>query len=334
MTKQTAGPAFEAPPSEETSFQDAVDSLASLLTDEEEPRGTQEQDEPEDEDEVEETADSADESDQDEEDEADEEEGEEEPVFVIDGEEVTLTQLQEWRRDGLRQADYTRKTQQAAEIRKQAEAIASEAQTLRQEYYQRLEMVKQALEQGAPAKRSAAEWDTLRQQDPVRFAAEWADTQRHQQEMAAVESEQVRVQQEAQEAWLQQMETHLQRERERLYSAIPEWKDESKAKQEKATLRSFAQERYGFTNEELDGVYDHRLMLLLRDAQRFNKLSSEAKPKVEKNRQAAKVLQPGGRTPKTNRSAKSAKSLREKSRKLARTGSIDDAVSLFMDILE
>jgi len=43
-------------------------------------------------------------------------------TVLIDGEEVTLEELREWRQNGLRQSDYTRKTQEAAAVRKAAEA--------------------------------------------------------------------------------------------------------------------------------------------------------------------------------------------------------------------
>jgi len=42
-------------------------------------------------------------------------------LIELDGEQVTLDQVREWRRDGLRQSDYTRKTQEAAQVRKAAE---------------------------------------------------------------------------------------------------------------------------------------------------------------------------------------------------------------------
>jgi hypothetical protein len=43
-------------------------------------------------------------------------------TIMIDGEEVTLEDIREWKKGTLRQADYTRKTQEAATVRKQAEA--------------------------------------------------------------------------------------------------------------------------------------------------------------------------------------------------------------------
>lgn len=41
--------------------------------------------------------------------------------YNIDGEEFTLDEIREWRKSGLRQADYTRKTQEVAKQRKEAE---------------------------------------------------------------------------------------------------------------------------------------------------------------------------------------------------------------------
>ena len=43
-------------------------------------------------------------------------------VITIDGEEVTLEQVREWRKDGLRQSDYTRKTQETAATKAALEA--------------------------------------------------------------------------------------------------------------------------------------------------------------------------------------------------------------------
>jgi hypothetical protein len=50
-------------------------------------------------------------------------EEETEPIseFDIDGEKVTLDQIKEWKNSGLRQSDYTKKTQEVANMRKEAE---------------------------------------------------------------------------------------------------------------------------------------------------------------------------------------------------------------------
>ena len=45
-----------------------------------------------------------------------------EPSFEIDGEKVSLSTLKEWKANGLRQSDYTRKTQELAQQRKELES--------------------------------------------------------------------------------------------------------------------------------------------------------------------------------------------------------------------
>ena len=52
------------------------------------------------------------------------------PEIEIGGEKVKLSQIQEWRKGYLRQDDYTRKTQQLAEQRKQIEQLQQRLQPL------------------------------------------------------------------------------------------------------------------------------------------------------------------------------------------------------------
>ena len=65
------------------------------------------------------------------------EEGDDAPVTVeVDGKQVTLTkaQIAEAYKSGLRQSDYTKKTTEAAEHRKAADAEIQKAQTERRDY--------------------------------------------------------------------------------------------------------------------------------------------------------------------------------------------------------
>lgn len=56
--------------------------------------------------------------------------GDHDPEIEIGGEKVKLSQIQEWRKGYLRQDDYTRKTQQLAEQRKQIEQLQQRLQPL------------------------------------------------------------------------------------------------------------------------------------------------------------------------------------------------------------
>lgn len=48
------------------------------------------------------------------------------PTYEIDGEKFTIDQIKEWKQNGLRQSDYTRKTQELAQMRKELEELGTE----------------------------------------------------------------------------------------------------------------------------------------------------------------------------------------------------------------
>src|SRR5437879_11143636 len=64
-----------------------------------------------------------------------------------------------------------------------------------------------------------------------------------------------------------------------LHDALPIWQDGDKAKPEQAKMVATAK-TYGFTEQEILSVVDHRALLILRDAMRYRELHREPnKPK-------------------------------------------------------
>lgn len=326
-----------------TPQENAEDRLSGILADDPEFRedDNQSQDEPAAEESVEEVDELEDEIDasdlQDEEADADEEEPDDaeddQPRYTleVDGEEIEVT-LDEMRNGYLRQADYTRKTQAVAETRKEIEQAQAEAAQRREEYATRLEQVREALDSMGPAARTAEQWDKLRQQNPTEFAAEWADYQRHKEELAAVEAEQARVGEEAKAEQQEQMQAILAKEQERLLEAVPEWQDKEVAAKEKADLKQYLGETYGYSDQDLSQVYDHRLLVMARKARMYDALEEKGRPQIEEKRKAAPVLKPGGRARKGKPSK--SRQLRERRKTLAQSGSIDDAAALMEMVLD
>lgn len=60
-------------------------------------------------------------------------------------------------------------------------------------------------------------------------------------------------------------EASINRERARTLQVIPDWKDEAKRTEDLAGMAEYLQ-RFGFDAAHLKSVYDHRLLLLIRDA--------------------------------------------------------------------
>jgi len=250
------------------------------------------------------------------------------PVITLDdGTVLTKAEVEENHRSGLRQADYTRKTQAVAELRKETEAEKAKVSEARQTYAEKITQLESFLSQNVP---STEGLDALRQTDPAEYAARVADLNRQQQQLAAVQVERQRVQAEQAEEAAKQHSQYLAAERDRLLEVVPEWKaDPTKAQAELQALRAAGAE-YGFSDAELDQVADHRAILLLRDAMRYRqgqKATAQVKPKIAK----APVLKPGTTGRVTAKPV--AKQRQSDFERLKKTGHINDATRLLMDFV-
>ena len=84
---------------------------------------------------------------------------------------------------------------------------------------------------------------------------------------------------------------------------------------------------YGFSEQEMTNLVDHRMFKVLRDALKYRELQ-KAKPKVtRKVQKAPKKMKPGAKPPKHSES----KAARQKQLdRLKKTHSIEDAASLIL----
>lgn len=255
-----------------------------------------------------------------------EEEGEaepaaEEPTYTVpvNGEEVSVT-LSELLAGYSRQADYTRKTQAAAEIRKAAEAEVNAARAERAQYAEKLVRVNALLEQSMPTPPDPA----LRAEDPSEWAARTLEYDREMQKRQALRQEQ--------EELVARHYAEIQAaETQKLREAVPEWSDAKVYEADKTAMVATA-EAYGFTIDHLNAVTDHRLMLMLRDAAKYREIRTNAKP-VMKQAAKAPVLQPGGKAVARPSSGSKAEQRAMKER-LAQTGRAADAARLIESMLD
>lgn len=270
--------------------------------------------------EVEET-DEAEESDED--DDVDEG-GEEEPdtptyTVKVDGKEVKVT-LDELLAGYSRTADYTRKTQELAQQRKQIEGEVQGYREAREQYSARLQQLEQVLESLQPPE---PDWDRLRQEDPAEFAAQWAEHQRLRAAREAAAAERARIEQERLIEQQRELAARLEEERERLKEAVPEWRDDVKRTEAMQALTNYARTTYGFTDDDLAQVYDHRVLLILRKAMLYDELTTKGVEQVRAKKRAAKVLKPGARKAPAKNSE-----LRAMRKRLAQSGRDIDAAAL------
>lgn len=204
-----------------------------------------------------------------------------------------------------RQAAFTRKTQELAEERAEVATLREQAMSLNASYRQNLELLAGALGSNLTA--------------PQRATLEGA------YQRAQVESEAL-----AEQAYAET----VQAEHERLLKAVPEWRDSDVRAEAKGRLLDYALEM-GFDADTLSGISDHRVMLVLRDAERgrqAREVSDDIVNKRKRQKGGAPKLKPGAR-PNTGKRSKSRADKRyaEQSARLRKTGSIDDAAAAIFE---
>jgi hypothetical protein len=260
------------------------------------------------------------------EEEGDPEEEDQPQVFTVkvDGKEVDVT-LEELQKGYSRTQDYTRKTQQIAEVRKQTEAELQEVRAEREQYAQLLGALQAQVQQAAQPN---IDWDRLYNEDPIEWVRQREVMRENQEKAAAIQSEQQRLAQLSQREQLQQREALLAQEQEALVAAIPEWKDAKKAQAEKAMLVQFGQ-KIGFTPDDLKNVVDHRAVVMLRKAALYDQMMSkrgQIKPVTNNGPRPAK---PGA----AGRVSSNTEAMRTQQR-LAKTGRVDDAANAILQLLK
>ena len=234
----------------------------------------------------------------------------------VDGKDVTVT-LDELQKGYSRTQDYTRKTQQIAEVRKQVEQETQAVRAERQQYAQLLGALQAQLQVSEPQ----IDLDRLYHEDPIEWVRQKEIVRERQEKLGAIQAEQQRLAQVSQYEQQRAMEMQIESQQEALLAALPDWKDPKKAKAEKALVIESAKAA-GFSDDDLKSVYDHRLVLLLRKAAMYDQMVSKRqgiKPVVNNGPRTAK---PGA----AGRVSTTTESTRAKQR-LAKTGRVDDAAS-------
>lgn len=269
-------------------------------------------------------------ADTDEEGEEDEDSDEDEPVYRVkmagEEREITQSELIKLAQQG---ADYTKKSQQVAEERKRLEAeakIVEEARKEREEYSNRLQALQQYLEQNAPRE---DDLEYLKENDPIGYAVKVAELTQKKEQMAAVRAEQERLAAMQQAEEVQQQRSYIAQQAQLVSQLIPEYADAQKGESLRKELRAYAKS-IGYTDEEVNSVYDARTVKALYDAMQYAKLQ-QAKPGVTKKvSQAPKAMKAG--SVKSNKQSNGEQVKRNKAQ-LKQSGRVRDAAKIFEQFL-
>lgn len=160
----------------------------------------------------------------------------------------------------------------AAEHRKQAEEVQKQAEQARSQYQQRLEQF--VPDQVQKLQALQAELNTLATDDPAQWVVKKQQFDAELMKLNHAEAERQRMHVEREQAQERSYQETIAREREALSKAIPEWKDEAKAKTERSQIREFLLKN-GYDEKTVDNVVDHRAVVLARKAMLYENLMAK-----------------------------------------------------------
>lgn len=203
-------------------------------------------------------------------------------VRLADGTVITVAEL---KRGSLREADYTRKTQEVSALREELNA----RQAALAQHEQSIDFAIEVARAYMPAKPDPA----LIASDPLSYLQAKEAYEAHIGQLQQL----FEAKSQAENDRLSQQQDDLKRQmeagRDALLSAMPELKDTAKATAF-ATDLSKAITKYGYDPSDVNLVRDHRLFLLARDAMAYQKLMA-SKPKALAKTQGKPPLAPGKR---------------------------------------
>ncbi len=272
------------------------------------------------------------------EEESEEDEVEEEPdvyAVKVDGEELEVS-LDELISGYSRHSDYTRKTQELssergeiAELKQRWSEEISQSQAERQQY---IDAIGQFVQQSMVGleQYTNTDWETLREEDPIAFVTKKDEFRDAQERVRQAQAQQGIERQKQEQEFAKVKQMALQEEHKRLITAVPEWNDPEKRGTLAKELSSYALSQ-GFKKEELQELIDHRSLIVLMKAQKYDALqNSDVKAKKLKNK--PKVIRSGKGSSKKSDTAKAKRIASMK--RLKESGHLDDSVALFEDFID
>jgi chromosome segregation ATPase len=250
---------------------------------------------------------------------------------VVDGQEHEVT-LDELMKGYSRQSDYTRKTEKLSQDRRSVEDLKNEytrqneeAKIRRDQYEKQLQILSEQLKQAEPDK---VELDKLYEDNPAEYVRVKAEQDRRKELLEKASQEQEKLLLEKQEEQKKQYDAYLVEQRKLLSEKLPIYADKEKGSKFVNELTNYAKS-IGYTDQEIAMLVDHRAVLMLANAYRYDKLK-KANLKNKKVTKVSKVV--SSSSPKVQDDSDVAKRIKSKKAALKRTGKVNDAVHVLQEL--
>ena len=271
----------------------------SVLTDEtetEEPEPEDSEEQPEGEDDEEEGTDKED---------------DEDFLFSIEDDqgEFKVKNVEEAKKGYMRQRQFTKVTQEVAAERKELQSEKASLLEAKSQYLTGVQDLKIA-SSAKLAEFVTVDWEALQQEDPVAF-----DEQKSRYEAAKLSYEQAnaaeqQVSNEIQRETIEYAQAVRADEMQRLVAVVPEITEEGSTLLKDATKS--ATELYGFSQDELFSIYDHRQIRAIIDAYRYNEVKGKLNVGKAKAKSAKTTIKPKGTASSRKTQAKKAQSVQDR----------------------
>lgn len=256
----------------------------------------------------------------------------------IDGEEIPVT-LKELHSGYQKEADYRRKTAEVAETQRRFGELVDNLNTQFTNRVEEIESLATELEKSFMEDYENIDWAKIRAEDPGNYAALQQDMEVRKQQLQTAKLKAYREKQEQMRVWNERLvNVVVPAERQKLAEYNPDWMDQSKWNGDYQNILKNLVENYQFSPQEASAVYDSRSLRVAWDALRYRnslktkeqsveRIKEEAKAE-KRNRLSKKTLRPGAK--KANTSVKS-KRIETATKRLKRSGSVEDAASLILE---
>ena len=250
-------------------------------------------------------------------------ENSEEPYYsvTVDGTDLSVN-LEELIQGYQRNADYTRKTQELAQERNQSSEFVERSKKDVEAKLQKLNELNNAAQAQLQQEYAEVDFEKLYDEDPVEAARLEHKMRRKHEQLA-------QVQQQTQELQSQEFNKYLGEQQKLLTQKIPEFTDEQKGPRFKQQMRDYLG-NIGFNDTEINSVYDHRYVMLVKDAMSYRNLQ-KAKPGIRKKVANAPKVVKGGVAKSKGQADAEVK--RQQLSKLRKTGQVRDAAKFFRNLV-
>ena len=245
------------------------------------------------------------------------------PEFDLGDVKAKKSEILAWKQGEMKDADYRRKTAEAAEVKREALALRERIESERTEYADRLDVLIPQLQTELVGDQQALA--QLAITDPAEWVRQNAYHQQRMQQLQSAMQERQAIKQRTEQEEAGKKSERIQRELGALIEAIPEWRDPAVKQRELGEMDAFLR-KSGYADGDVEVFTDHRLYLMARRAWQADKRDNARVAAKDKQVKPTppKALRPGAATDEN----KAVTDAYKDAVKRAKSGKEDDLMAL------